>query len=86
MTPQQDLEYLPVANTSFSMPMATWQAQNLDLTGGTFYLDTKLGYMHSFGSNPDRKVYQVSPLFGISATRTRGKKPFSLGTGNNLNR
>ena len=50
--------------------------QNLDLTGGTFYLDTELGLMRSFGSNsfsqftsvPVRIGYKQS-LIGYNAFR-----------------
>ena len=54
--------------------------QNFDLTGGTFYLDTELGYMRSFGSNhytqftsvPIRLGYTQS-LVGYNAFRWERK-------------
>lgn len=54
--------------------------QNFDLTGGTFYLDTELGYMRSFGSNrytqftsvPVRLGYKQS-LLGYNAFRWERK-------------
>ena len=40
--------------------------QNFDLTGGTFYLDTELGYMRSFGSNPYTQYTSVPVRLGYS--------------------
>ena len=40
--------------------------QNFDLTGGTFYLDTELGYMRSFGSNPYTQFTSVPVRLGYS--------------------
>lgn len=40
--------------------------QNLDLTGGTFYLDTELGYMRSFGSNRYTQFTSVPIRLGYS--------------------
>ena len=47
--------------------------QNFDLTGGTFYLDTELGYMRSF------PVHQCSGSFGLLAESGR-LQSFPLGT------
>ena len=38
--------------------------QNFDLTGGTFYLDTELGFMRSFGSNPYTQFTSVPGYLG----------------------
>ena len=40
--------------------------QNFDLTGGTFYLDTELGFMRSFGSNPYTQFTSVPVRLGYS--------------------
>ena len=40
--------------------------QNLDLTGGTFYIDTELGFMRSFGSNPYTQYTSVPIRLGYS--------------------
>lgn len=42
--------------------------QNFDLTGGTFYLDTELGYMRSFGSNHYTQFTSVPIRLGYSQT------------------
>lgn len=38
--------------------------QNLDLTGGTFYLDTELGYMRNFGENKNTQYTSVPIRIG----------------------
>ena len=40
--------------------------QNLDLTGGTFYIDTELGFMRSFGSNQYTQYTSVPIRLGYS--------------------
>ncbi|MCD8181840.1 MAG: TolC family protein [Bacteroides sp.] len=40
--------------------------QNFDLTGGTFYLDTELGYMRSFGGNTYTQFTSVPVRLGYS--------------------
>lgn len=40
--------------------------QNFDLTGGTFYLDTELGYMRSFGNNSYTQFTSVPLRLGYS--------------------
>ena len=40
--------------------------QNLDLTGGTFYIDTELGFMRSFGSNQYTQFTSVPIRLGYS--------------------
>ena len=49
--------------------------QNFDLTGGTFYLDTELGYMRSFGSNPYTQYTSVPVRLGYSQSLV-GYNPF----------
>lgn len=49
--------------------------QNLDLTGGTFYLDTELGYMRSFGSNKYTQFTSVPIRLGYSQSLV-GYNPF----------
>ena len=49
--------------------------QNLDLTGGTFYLDTELGYMRSFGSNKYTQFTSVPVRLGYSQSLV-GYNPF----------
>ena len=45
--------------------------QNFDLTGGTFYLDTELGYMRSFGGNKYTQFTSVPGSFGLLAESGR---------------
>lgn len=40
--------------------------QNFDLTGGTFFLDSELGYMRSFGSNSTTQFTSVPVRLGYS--------------------
>lgn len=55
-------------------------SQNFDLTGGTFFIDSELGYMRSFGENtfsqfssvPIRVGYSQS-LFGFNGFKWRKK-------------
>ena len=49
--------------------------QNLDLTGGTFYLDTELGYMRSFGGNKYTQFTSVPVRLGYSQSLV-GYNPF----------
>lgn len=49
--------------------------QNFDLTGGTFYLDTELGYMRSFGSNAYTQFTSVPVRLGYSQSLL-GYNPF----------
>ena len=49
--------------------------QNFDLTGGTFYLDTELGYMRSFGSNSYTQYTSVPIRVGYSQSLV-GYNPF----------
>lgn len=49
--------------------------QNFDLTGGTFYLDTELGYMRSFGSNKYTQFTSVPIRLGYSQSLV-GYNPF----------
>lgn len=49
--------------------------QNFDLTGGTFYLDTELGYMRSFGSNSYTQFTSVPIRLGYSQSLV-GYNPF----------
>lgn len=49
--------------------------QNFDLTGGTFYLDTELGYMRSFGSNRYTQFTSVPVRLGYSQSLV-GYNPF----------
>lgn len=49
--------------------------QNFDLTGGTFYLDTELGYMRSFGSNVYTQFTSVPVRLGYSQSLL-GYNPF----------
>lgn len=49
--------------------------QNFDLTGGTFYLDTELGYMRSFGSNTYTQFTSVPVRIGYSQSLV-GYNPF----------
>jgi outer membrane protein TolC len=47
--------------------------QNFDLTGGTFYLDSELGYMRNFGDNPPQytavpfRIGYYQNLFGFNS-------------------
>ena len=49
--------------------------QNFDLTGGTFYLDTELGYMRSFGGNKYTQFTSVPVRLGYSQSLV-GYNPF----------
>lgn len=49
--------------------------QNFDLTGGTFYLDTELGYMRSFGGNKYTQFTSVPVRLGYSQSLI-GYNPF----------
>lgn len=49
--------------------------QNLDLTGGTFFLDTELGYMRSFGGNKYTQFTSVPVRLGYSQNLI-GYNPF----------
>jgi outer membrane protein TolC len=49
--------------------------QNLDLTGGTFYLNSDLAYMRSFGSNPYTQFTTVPVRIGYSQSLV-GYNPF----------
>ena len=49
--------------------------QNFDLTGGTFYLDTELGYMRSFGNNNYTQFTSVPVRLGYSQSLL-GYNPF----------
>lgn len=49
--------------------------QNFDLTGGTFYLDTELGYMRSFGDNKYTQFTSVPIRLGYSQSLV-GYNPF----------
>ncbi len=49
--------------------------QNFDLTGGTFYLDTELGYMRSFGNNKSTQFTSVPVRVGYSQSLV-GYNPF----------
>lgn len=49
--------------------------QNLDWTGGTFYLDTELGYMRSFGSNKYTQFTSVPVRLGYAQSLV-GYNPF----------
>ena len=49
--------------------------QNFDLTGGTFYLDTELGYLRSFGSNSYTQYTSVPIRVGYSQSLV-GYNPF----------
>ena len=49
--------------------------QNFDLTGGTFYLDTELGYMQSFGGNKYTQFNSFPVRLGYSQ-RLVGSTPF----------
>lgn len=49
--------------------------QNFDLAGGTFYLDTELGYMRSFGSNAYTQFTSVPVRLGYSQSLL-GYNPF----------
>jgi outer membrane protein TolC len=41
-------------------------SQNLDLTGGTFFIDSELGYMHNFGTNNYSQFSSVPVRIGYS--------------------
>lgn len=49
--------------------------QNFDLTGGTFYIDTELGYMRSFGNNKYTQFTSVPVRLGYSQNLV-GYNPF----------
>lgn len=49
--------------------------QNFDLTGGTFYLDTELGYMRNFGENTYSQFNTVPVRIGYSQSLV-GYNPF----------
>ncbi|WP_291530354.1 TolC family protein [Bacteroides sp. UBA939] len=49
--------------------------QNFDLTGGTFYLDTDLGYMRSYGSNTYTQYTSIPIRIGYSQDLV-GYNPF----------
>ena len=60
---------------SFSASGGLSVRQNFDLTGGTFYLESKLGYMRNFGDNRSTQFTSVPVRLGYSQSLV-GYNPF----------
>lgn len=60
---------------SFSASGGLAVRQNFDLTGGTFYLESKLGYMRNFGDNSSTQFTSIPVRLGYSQSLV-GYNPF----------
>ena len=60
---------------SFSASGGLSVRQNFDLTGGTFYLESQLGYMRNFGDNTSTQFTSIPVRLGYSQSLV-GYNPF----------